>query len=52
MEDEAPCRSMPSLGWVELFFRIALCCPYGAMINKGKTSVCLKDTFGLLKKNR
>lgn len=43
---------MPSLEWVELFFRIPLCCPPDAMINKGKTSVCVKDTFGLLRREK
>jgi hypothetical protein len=51
MEHEASSLSMSSLEW-ELFFRIPLCCPHDAMINKGKTSACVKDIFGLLKKNQ
>jgi hypothetical protein len=40
---------MPNLEWVQLFFRIPLCCRHDATINKGKTSACVKDIFGVLK---
>jgi hypothetical protein len=51
MGHEATSLSMPSLEWVELLFRVPLCRPHDAMIQKGKTSACVKDTIGLLKKN-